>query len=309
VRIFCEMRSKDYEPPYAFDRRPNFWKIAETLGLDGRTVKARARQWEVDGIIKYYQVIPNYNLLGIKASCYVFRFDDETKKYEAMKKFRLVDGILEMVDNVPGTVFVWIAYEDEDQLSRRLELVTELSDLRSRPLKFFERVFDPVPIDLTRLDWQIIMCLRYNALKSASKIAEECGVTRKTVRARLERLIQHRTFFSKPFFDASKITGFLVYTLVFIFDPSRRQEALGELDNIFQEKCFKRILPPHGNALFFIWGKSLAELEENSLKTRQVKGVLDVKWMLTKEIIEFPQLIDKLINKKIAMPAEQLIKS
>jgi len=226
-----------------------------------------------------------------------------------MKKFRLVEGILEMVDNVPAIVFVWIAYEDEDQLSRRLELMTELGGLRSKPSKFFERVFDPVPIGLTRLDWQIIRCLRYNALKPSSKIAEECGVTSKTVKTRLERLIQYGTFFSKPFFDASKITGFLVYILVFVFDQSRRQEALGELENIFQEKCFRRVLPPQGNALFFVWGKSVAELEENSLKTKQVKGVIDVKWMLMKEIIEFPELIDKLINKKITVPAEQLVRS
>jgi len=211
-------------PPYASNRRPSPWKVAKELGIDGKTVKARMKKWEKTGFIKYYQVIPNYNLLGIKSAYYMLSPGDVLKKYEVLKKIHLVEGVLSIVNFVGDKFLVTLDYEKENEMNKRAELLGEIAGCGT-PSKLMDEPFDPIGIQLSGLDWQIIRCLRNRALKPFSMISKECGFTSRTVKSHLERMVDKEAFFIKAVFDMSRVTGLVFYSVALIIEPNQRRSA------------------------------------------------------------------------------------
>ncbi len=298
IRIFCQLGLCLNLPPYAERRRPDPWKVAEELGIDGKTVKARMEKWEKTGFIKYYQVVPNYNLLGMESSAFAFSFDDIVGKYEALKKIGFVDGVLSILNLLGSTFLLWLAYEDEKEMKKRLALLAEVTGCPEPP-KIVDDTHDEVKMALSSLDWQIIMCLRYNALKPFSEIAKDCGFTRKTVKLHLERLVGKNAFYIRAIFDASAVTGLVFYSLAVMLDPNERRNAIRELNGIFRENSFARFIAPTGGAFYSLWSTNAGEPEDSYVKARSVKGVVSAETSIFKEVLEFPEMLDRLIAKKI----------
>jgi DNA-binding Lrp family transcriptional regulator len=304
IRILCQLGFCLNLPPYATDRRPDPWKVAKELGVDGKTVKLRMEKWERTGFIKYYQVLPNYNLLGIKSSAYVFSPGDIVKKYQVLKKVELVEGVINIINFLGDSFLLWLAYEDDAEMSKRVALLAEVTGSPAPP-KFLDEEYELVNFQLSALDWQIVKCLRYNALKHSSTIARDCGVTRKTVNAHLERMVDKRAFFLRAIFDASAVSGLVFYSLAIVLDREQRKDALRALDRMFRERSFARYVPSQENILYTLWATSVGETEDSHVKASSVAGVLNVSPLVLKEVIEFPELLDKLIDKRIAETAKR----
>jgi DNA-binding Lrp family transcriptional regulator len=74
--------------------RINPWVIAKKLGVDGNTVKMRLAKMKRSGFIKYFQIYPNYRLLGIGGGgAYLFELDDPERKNATINQCALVDGV------------------------------------------------------------------------------------------------------------------------------------------------------------------------------------------------------------------------
>jgi AsnC-type helix-turn-helix domain len=163
--------------------RLNPWVIAKKLGVDGNTVKS--------GFIRYFQIYPNYRLLGIGGgSAYLFELDDPERKNAIINQCALVDGVTEITSFVGNEVCIDFTYHDPKDESRRLKLLLGLTNCK-RAEKFYDRVMPPVRFELSNTDWRIIKSLRYNAFKPLSKVAQELGLTTKTVRRRFQRMIDN----------------------------------------------------------------------------------------------------------------------
>ncbi len=297
IRIMCHLGMCPNVMSFAARRRPDPAEVAKELKIDGKTVRSRMERWEKTGFIKYYQILPNNNILGIKSSLYLFSFDDIIKKYEAIKKVRLVEGVLSIVNALGLSFGLWLAYEDEEERDKRLSLLAEVTGCQEPP-KITDDAHDPVTTRLSSLDWKIIKCLRHNALKPLSAIAEDCHVTRKTAKLHLERMIQGNAFYMRAIFDASRVIGLILYALAAVLDEDLKGEALRELTRMFRENAFAK-WESAGNILFSLWSISAGEPEDSYVKARNVKGVVHVEVQVVKELIEFPGLVDKLVERKL----------
>ncbi len=304
IRIFCQLGLCLNLPPYAERRRPDPWKVAEELGIDGKTVKSRMEKWEKTGFIKYYQVVPNYNLLGIESSAFAFSFDDIVRKYAVLKKVGLVEGVLSILNLLGNTFLLWLAYEDDKEMEKRIALLVEVTGCPEPP-KMVDDTHDEVKLVLSGLDWEIIRCLRYNALKPFSEIAKDCGFTRKTVKLHLERMVERNAFYIRAIFNASAVTGLVFYSLAVVLDPNERRNAIKKLDGIFRENSFARFVAPTGGAFYSLWSTNAGEPEDSYVKARSVNGVVSAETSIFKEVVEFPEMLDRLIAKKILETAKK----
>ena len=297
IRIMCHLGMCPNVMSFAARRRPDPAEVAKELKIDAKTVKSRMKRWEKTGFIKYYQILPNNNILGIQSSLYLFSFDDIVKKYEAIKKVRLVEGVLSIVNALGISIGLWIAYEDEEERDKRLSLLCEVTGCQEPP-RITDDAHDPVTARLSSLDWRIIKCLRHNALKPLSEVAADCNVTRKTAKLHLERMIQGNAFYMRAIFDASRVSGLILYALAAVLDEDLKQEALRELVGIFGESAFAK-WESAGNILFSLWSINAGEPEDSYVRARNVKGVVHVEVQVVKELIEFPELIDKLVERRL----------
>lgn len=281
--------------------RLNPWILAKKLGVDGNTVKVRLAKMKKSGFIRYFQIYPNYRLLGIGGgSAYLFELDDPEKKNTIINQCALVDGVTEITNFVGNEVCIDFTYHDPKDESRRLNLLLGLTNCKKAE-KFYDREMPPVRFKLSNTDWIIIKSLRYNAFKPLSKVARELGLSTKTVRRRFQRLIDNNAVVIVPAIQPGDVPNTITHVLLLYFKESRvREQALTEALHLFEDKYFLIDTTSEGNAMLGLVAQTLAETEENFLSSRKIEGVRSVKMLILKETQDFSQWLDQEIETKIA---------
>lgn len=286
--------------------RLNPWVIARKVGADGNTVKARISKMKRNGFIKYFQIYPNYKLLGISGSAYLFQLDDVLEKYEMMEKCALVDGVVEIHNFIGSNICIDFTYQDSRDERRRLDLFCNLTHFDS-PEKFYERVMPELEVEtLTNTDWRIIKALRYDAFKPLPRVAKELGLTAKTVRNRFEKMVRSNAVIIVPMVNPAGIADTITYSLLIYPSPSKREEVKRKAMEEFSESCFLvEDCSSQANFMLCLAGRTLSETEDSLIRARKIDGMLDAKLLILKEMREYTQWIDSAIERKIAVTARQ----
>ena len=285
--------------------RLNPWVIARKVGADGNTVKSRITKMKKGGFIKYFQIYPNYHLLGITGSAYLFQLDDVLEKYEIIEKCSLVDGVIEVHNFIGSNICIDFTYQDGRDERRRLDLFCKLTRCDS-PEKFYERVMPRMEIEsLSNADWQIIKALRYDAFKPLSKVARELGLTTKTVRNRFERMARNNAIIIVPLVNPAEIADTITYVLLVYPSPSKREAVMEKAMEEFTNTCFLVDSSSQGNSMLCMAARTLAETEDSLIRARKIVGMMNVKLLILKEMREYTQWIDSAIDRKIAETAKQ----
>ena len=285
--------------------RLNPWVIARKVGADGNTVKSRISKMKKSGFIKYFQIYPNYHLLGVSGSAYLFELDDVLEKYEIIEKCSLVDGVMEVHNFIGSNICIDFAHQDGRDERRRLDLFCKLTKCDS-PEKFYERIMPPTKVDgLTNTDWQIIKSLRYDAFKPLSNVASELGLTTKTVRNRFDRMVQNNAIIIVPVVNPAEIADTITYVLLIYPSPSRREEVMEKAMQEFSHSCFLVDSSTQGNSMLCLSARTLAETEDSLIRARKIEGMLNVKLLILKEMREYTQWIDSAIDRRVGESARQ----
>lgn len=301
-RIFASLGFRPFGLGCGDLSRLNPWVIAKKLGADGNTVKLRLQKMRKSGFIRYFQIYPNFRLLGMHGSAYLFDVGDVLGKYAIIDRVALVDGVTEIHNFIGSHLCIDFTYLDSRDEGRRLELFRQLTGCAA-PERFYEREMPPVDIELSHSDWRVIKALRYDAFKPLSAVAKDLGMSPKTVRRRFERMAQHNAVIVVPLVDPAGIPNTITYVMLLYPDPARREEVLAAAFAEFGRSCFLSRTAPPGNAMLVLAARSLAETEETLIKARRMDGMRDAKLLVLKDIREYTQWVDSAIERKIAETA------
>lgn len=298
-KIFKSIEFRPFGPNAGDLSRLNPWVIAKKVDADGNTVKLRLDKMKKSGFIHYFQIYPNFRLLGLNGVAYSFELPDVIEKKEAIDRCALVDGVTEIHNFIGPNLCIDFTYSDTRDELRRLELFRRLTRCEG-PERFYERVMPPVEIALSHTDWRIIKALRYHAFKPLSAVAKELGLSAKTVRSRFERMAQNNAVIIVPLVNPADMPDTITHVLLLYPSAEKREEALSTAMELFRGPCFMARTSPPGNAMLCLAARTLAETEENLIKARRVEGMRDVKLLVLREIREYTQWIDSAIDTKIA---------
>jgi Lrp/AsnC family transcriptional regulator for asnA, asnC and gidA len=301
-RIFKAFDFRPYGQSAGDLSRLNPWVIAKKVGADGNTVKQRLNKMKQGGFIHYFQIYPNFRLLGMHGAAYLFNVRDVLEKSEVIEKCSLVDGVTEIHNFIGLSICIDFAFSDSRDEGRRLELFRSLTHCSS-PERFYEREMPPVEIELSNLDWRIIKALRYHAFKPLSEVAKELGLSAKTVRRRFDRMAKNNAVIVVPLVNPADIPNTITHVVLLYPSPDRREEVLKKSMDQFAASCFLARTSPPGNAMLCLAARTLAETEENLIKARKLDGMTDAKLLVLREIREYTQWVDFAIDRKIAETA------
>ena len=180
--------------------------IADRLGVDRTTVWARMKDWKEDGFLVRQEVLPNPSLFGAGIAAGEVRVEDPRRKAQAIEDLQLVDGVLSGLDLVGSYVLVIYATESERALDRCTRLVGKLPTV--------DAVETCVPFEPPRneiqpnaRDWRILQALRRPPERPLTEIAEEIGISRRTLTRRYAELLDANALWSFPTFDFSRYGG------------------------------------------------------------------------------------------------------
>ena len=302
--IFKSLGYRPYGPASGDLSRLNPWVIAKKLGADGNTVKTRLSKMKRSGFVRYFQIYPNFRLLGVSDVAYLFQVGDVLDKGEIIEKCSLVDGVTEIHNFIGDHICIDFSYQDSRDEGRRLELFRRLTRCDS-PERFYERTMPPVEIDLSNVDWRIIKALRYDAMKPLSKVATELGLTLKTVRRRFDRMTQNSAVIIVPVVNPAEMADTITHSLLIYPSLDQRKEVLARAMQEFGNTCFLSYSSEADNAMLCLAARTLAETEDNLLRAKRIEGMKDVRLLVLREMREYTQWVDSAIDRKIAETARQ----
>ncbi|MDA4111181.1 MAG: Lrp/AsnC family transcriptional regulator [Thaumarchaeota archaeon] len=301
VRIFCEMAFTDWIYGSWASRRPGSSAISKKLGLDEKTVRLRVKKMEESGFIKYYQVIPNLALFGMKFQG-LCRFEamNIPTKFGVLGFIHELPGIVEAFDYLGPAVALSIAGKSEEdvqatakQVAARFELT--MTSLGNHTLREPRRQLDS-------LDWSIIVRMRYGARVSTKEIAQALSVTPRVVEYRTRKLMDEDVFQIRPVLNTQRQEGLVFYELGVSMDLSKQISVKRRIEEKYGNRMWSMRVAPNGTLLAEMFGFSLADPEEVLVELLSTEGVKWCSMSVLKEIIEpkRPNWIDRLIQEKIA---------
>lgn len=301
---FQIVREMGFRPYGSRPKGPEVFKpsyLAKRTGVEPETVKARLARMEASGFIRFYQLYPNFTHLGLQDSAYLFRVPDDDRKSGAIQKVEPIEGLVEIHNFHGPEMCVDVSHRGPDDLSRKLRLLSEFTG-DAAPAPFYERHMPRVSRTLTPLDWRILRAHRYKARRPIAEVADEVGVSLRTVRRRFDRMAAEGSFFLVPAIDPGKAPGVLMYELLFYLKPDAPASAPAHVLRTLDERCVYHYVPSSlalGNFDALLYAESTGEIEEVRQRARTLPGVAKVTALVFRAWREYTGWIDGAIEDRL----------
>lgn len=301
VRILRTMGTVPYGPhptdPDAFKTS----HIAQQVGATARTVRTRLRAMEADGVIAGYQVLPNLAHLGLTAEGHFFVVADEAGKDEAIDAALELPQMMAVHDFLGEGVCFEFAFADPDERAETLEtLTTHTGD--PDPRRFYDGVMPAVDGDLTNLDWRILASLRWDATKRLREVADEVGVTRRTIKRHYDRMAQEGSFVPVALMNPNRATGLLLFELLFFLEPGHDRATAEAILDAYQDNYLFSYVPASEELGHFdieMFAKSPAEIERLRRRGEELAGVEQVEAWLFRRFEDHSDWLDDAIADRV----------
>jgi DNA-binding Lrp family transcriptional regulator len=276
--------------------------LAAKVGSTRQTVQERIARMEAAGIIEGYEIYPNLRHLGMQWSVFHWRVEDARVRSRMLDQIEPMDGVEGVYTFVSPDVCVALYWHNEAELQRKLKMVGALSNDRPT-FTLYRRQTPPVPRPLSGLDWRIIRALRGNARRSLSAVAQDVGVSSKTVRRRFERMAREDAFDIVPVVALEKVTGAIPVAMLVHFEPDAGKAASDGLLAVFNDRCISAWVPPSpelGNLDLTLYADSSGQVASLQKQALQVAGVARVEVLLFAEGRSQPDWLNEAIDREIA---------
>lgn len=271
------VRGMGLRPFEWWPRDPNRFKpggLAMQAGVSPETVKTRILRMQVDGVLAGYEVYPNPRHFALEQSTFHLRVSDEVKA-RVRDDLEAIEGLVAIYDFLGSDMCVDFAYNGDDDLARKLRLVRRLTE-QDDVVPFYDRAFPPPARELSRLDWRIIRALRGDGRRSPNAVAEDLGVSARTVRRRLDQMEKEGAFDVVAVLDLGKVSELSVFNLVFHMDDPADQAVKAAIHRTFDEVFMYAWQPPSkqfGSYHATVFARDNAEMEGLRRKGASIEGV------------------------------------
>jgi DNA-binding Lrp family transcriptional regulator len=282
-------------------RRPSPKEIAAKLGVDERTVRLRTRKMEKDGFIQYYQTIPNLQLFDQPiASLCNFQSPSLTVKPKILESLRRADNVIDIADFLGDSFGVTVSASSEAQAIARAEKLAQqvgIDHFQLLPPRHF-----PVPEKtVSKLDWQLMKVLRYDAQRPTGGIAKELGITYRMADYSIRRLFESRLVSVRAIINARDPKGLIFYSVSLIVDEQKRENVARELRKSFGNRIWWTINYSGTVVIMFLFANSVGRAEDDLLEALSKAGVESGSITIFKGWVEpeRPSWIDRRLDEKI----------
>ena len=303
IKIWRELGSGD-PSGFLFDPRISLRRIAGKLGVDKDTVANRIKKLRDVGFMQGMVAFANPSLFGIKETRLRFDVPAHSPKDDLIRKLRLVPGVTIIANQYGDSIMVGLFNENESLLKRTIELISRIAN--AEDMLRFDNVFPECSIKLSKTDWDIIRSLQSNPRKPYSLVSRELGLSSKTVKRRLERLIEGKAISTVTSVDLSKVEGTVVSLLVFYANPAQRRQVNEKMLAYLDDCAFRAEIGRPDHAFFNLIVSNVARVQEISHWMRDQADISSYRVDLIQEFIQLHEALSGLLEKspaKVQLPA------
>lgn len=248
------------------------WDIAEKVGVHGNTVKNRLDALRDEGVLKGVHLIPHDSeQIGLRSGLYRFRFETADGKREGIKAVEDLDGVFDLYEFVGTEAWVGVKVDRPKRLEDGAEELARISGASEVEL-FYRRDYVEPDRDLSELDLRILRALVPDAQKPFTEVAEEVGVTPRTVRKHFHRMVDDNTVFVYPHLDLGAMQGRVPYGLALDLDPDKADQVQKRVADGFPH-AVNRSGSARESAYVLLAGETPGQAEDDRSRFRSLDGV------------------------------------
>jgi len=298
IRVCRELFRDRTGPLLQSDIRKSYRSIARKLRVDEVTVRNRIKRFQQSGFLKGWQLIVNPGLLGISFAQLWFDVRPPSAKDDLIRKLSLMHGVLAVSDSYGSSLALIMMYEGEISAKREFELIARMSNAES-----LVRANIPFPgcaIELTHTDWRIIKALQTDPRESYSVISREVGMSQKTVKRRLQRMIEERALFVIPSWNPKVLDGAIIADLVvFYANPGSKTDLDKKIVSRFASLLVSTRLSDIEHGFFNFIIRNLSQAKEILTWVNEQPGVGNAFIELVQDRIEVYESFNEPVDKKL----------
>ena len=272
--------------------RSSFLSIARNLGLSGRAVQTRIKRMICGGVILSFDIGFDVSLLGLNACISNVWLKGDVSKSKLLSELKKIKNIYFVTFDINNTLTILFHYHSLKDLEKIIEKIGFI--------KHIAKINPQIPrsrhyteVKLSSMDWKIILSLNHNARKKNHEVAKELGVSTKTIKRRLDRLIKDNVIFFTTDVDISKAKNYIIYVLSIGLEIGiKREKICSEIKNKFSTiwGMVGTVQPGIG---LFMYAQQLSEIEDVVEEVKGINGVKTAKPLLCTSYHRFTEWYDK----------------
>ncbi len=288
--------------------------LADSLGLSVAAVHRRVESLIEEKIIREFTA--NISRGYLKAV---------TAQVEGICGCRSVSdviGILQKNDSIVGIILssanlttVSLLLRDISDLSPTVELIRSVLQMQEPKVTISAKVFvgnEPIEKEykgtreLSRIDYRIINALRHNSRKLVVDIAEETGITPKTIRNHLEQMEEENSIEYTMLWNPSYSGGADFVVRIDLRPGADKAKYISALNQRFGARVILTFI--HSNILDYVcgycWAPTIAQQQNFVAAVRNDDIVVDVRTSVVQQNLEFGSWRDHLLKERAALKKE-----
>jgi len=280
-----------------FDGRMSYEAIGKKVKLTPYLVKKRITNLVELGVIMKFVTNLNF-LLFQKSVCYtladVKQGTDQQDLIERLGKLEMVSGGAISLQNKMQIIHT---YSDDHEFKKNLERLMEFEEIENT-----ENFILLIPPDLnfkntrlTKTDWKIIYAMKDDCRKTDVEVANELGISSKTVRRRLAYLRENNIILFMIDLDTSA-ADFLSYLLIVKFQKIAA-ESLSRVMKIVKNYFYVWRVANQEAFIFTVFLDRLREIDEQVKEIEKISHVKEVISFVPTKMFYFESSIDELIKR------------
>jgi DNA-binding Lrp family transcriptional regulator len=296
-KILRELVSGD-PSGFLMDPRISLRKLARKLGVDKDTVANRMKKLRDSGFVLGWAAFANPSLFGVKEARLRFDVPARSAKDDLVRKLRLIPGVTIIATQYGDSMNVGLFYDSEESLKKSTELISRISN--AEEMLRFDNVFPNCEMKLSKTDWEIVRSLQRNPRKPYNVVSKEIGMSTRTVKRRLERLVKERAIITVAAVDSGAIDGTMVSLLVFYTSPEHRGKVNERILSYLDDCVFRAELTAESHGFFNLIVSNIARVQEISRWMRDQRDISSYRVDLVQEFIQLPKTLGELLEKNLA---------
>jgi DNA-binding Lrp family transcriptional regulator len=254
--------------PERWNARKSHADVARRLGVDEETVRNRLRRMRESGHLLGWCLFPNPALLGCTAVSLLLEFDASSSKEAAILRLKQEEGVTNIASNYGNSLEVMVFDDGEGLSSHQLRKIETLAKVQRVP----GMRLPPTSYRMAPTDWQIVKLMLRDAERKVSEVAAQIKISSKSVKRRLDAMMDSSAIFVVPMVDQRRSSG-VSYRLIIETKDGRRSEVDSLLSSRIENLRFKAADSANG----LIFGFSGRNVEEGNKVMRWVKQLQGVK--------------------------------
>jgi len=257
-----------------WNSRIPYRELAEPFKMSVNSIHKRVKAMVNLGILDKFVTTLNFRVFKPTPSNVVMFGDSKAKNIKGLIEKLGANENIYTVSQHSGNLFIVHAYiRNSSDLEPLVSFIKQKAEIPELKVGLEGTPMQPVPdIDTTRevklsnTDFLIVNALKENSRKTIVEIAEEVGVSTKTVRRYLDRLIEnHLIDFSVHWYPdkCSEVTAMIILTLKPTIDVDKTEIIKTLRDRYGQKILFTWVFSTLPNTIVVcVWVSSMKELQD-----------------------------------------------